>query len=436
METAEYIIYTLLVIVLLAFIGFIGYVIYDNYNYKDNLTSDLNTNFKDINRNFNSTSNVINQSYNTHTSNLNLLSDNLRNSSNVFVKDIRDLNYKYNVVASSNIDTSNISFKNIDTFNYNLNKYFTFKETDKKSYSDANNKLFEYRTDALGDGSRLELMTKTFATSGLQLNTITGKELGICNKDGANCFNVVNTADSLYIYKAGAGKKDIYIGGAEGTGATAPLKIVDGKVHITGELHINGTKYDPATFATSGHSNQQPLAPTDATATAELGTIGKVGFAEVYTKGSGYGSTKPEVVINGGGGSGATAEAVLGSGTTAGQVESITITNGGSGYTSAPTITIAAPPTATGGAAAGVRAEARAILVKPIVRLSVGNGGGSGYINPPRVTISTEVNTAVGSNAELEALVEGGKVTAVNLKAGNNGGSYTTPPTIYLTRVA
>jgi hypothetical protein len=240
----------------------------------------------------------------------------------------------------------------------------------------------------------------------------------------------------LYIYKAGAGKKDIYIGGAEGTGATAPLKIVDGKVHITGELHINGTKYDPATFATSGHTHPQPPTLTDATATAILGTTGKVGFVEVYTKGSGYGSTKPEVVIDGGGGSGATAEAVLGTGTTAGQVESITITNSGSGYTSAPTITIDAPPTATGGAAAGVRAEARAILVKPIARLSVGNGGGSGYINPPRVTISTEGNTAVGPNAELEALVEGGKVTAVNLKSGNNGGSYTTPPTIYLTRVA
>jgi hypothetical protein len=444
METSEYIVYTLLVLVLIAFVGIVGYVIYDNYNYKDNLTSDLNTNFKDINRNFNSTSNVINQSYNTHTSNLNSLSDkanlNDANSSNYVQSTSNILVSKANLndANSSNYvqSTSNISFKNIDTFNYNLNKYFTFKETDKKSYSDANNKLFEYRTDALGDASRLELMTKTFATSGLQLNTITGKELGICNKDGANCFNVVNTADSLYIYKAGAAdKRNIYIGGAEGAGATAPLKIVDGKVHITGELHINGTKYDPATFSPSGHTHQQPPTLTDATATAILGTIGKVGFVEVYTKGSGYGSTKPEVVIDGDG-SGATAEAVLGTGTTAGQVESITITNGGSGYTSAPTITIAAPPTAVGGAAAGVRAEARAILVKPIVRLSVGNGGGSGYINPPRVTISTEGNTAVGPNAELEALVEGGKVSAVNLKSGNNGGSYTTPPNISFTRVA
>jgi hypothetical protein len=415
METAEYIIYTLLVIVLLAFIGFIGYVIYDNYNYKDNLTTDLNTNFKDINRNFTSTSNVINQSYNTHTSNLNALSDNLRNSSNVFVKDISDLNYKYNVVASSNIDTSNISFKNIDTFNYNLNKYFTFKETDKKSYSDANNKLFEYRTDALGDGSRLELMTKTFATSGLQLNTITGKELGICNKDGANCFNVVNTADSLYIYKAGAGKKDIYIGGAEGTGATAPLKIVDGKVHITGELHINGTKYDPATFATSGHTHQQPLAPTDATATAILAAA-PIASARVDTGGSGY-ATAPSVVFSGGVGSGAVATATI---SATGSITGITFTNYGS-YTTAPTISF------TPVAGAGSGATATAILAAaPIASVRIDNGG-TGYTTPPSVSFSSGTATAT-------ATAVGGVVTEITL--GANKGSYTTAPTISFTRVA
>jgi hypothetical protein len=420
METSEYIVYTLLVLVLIAFVGIVGYVIYDNYNYKDNLTSDLNTNFKDINRNFNSTSNVINQSYNTHTSNLNSLSDNLRNSSNVFVKDISDLNYKYNVVASSNIDTSNISFKNIDTFNYNLNKYFTFKETDKKSYSDANNKLFEYRTDALGDGSRLELMTKTFATSGLQLNTITGKELGICNKDGANCFNVVNTADSLYIYKAGAGKKDIYIGGAEGTGATAPLKIVDGKVHITGELHINGTKYDPATFATSGHSHQQPLAPTDATATAIL-TTAAIDNVVIGSGGSGY-ITEPSVVFSGGVGSGAVATATL----TAGVVTGITFTNRGS-YTTAPNITftpIAVPP-ASAGVGSGATATAT-LAAAPIASVRIDNGG-TGYVVAPSVSFSSGTATAT-------ATAVGGVVTGVIL--GANKGSYTTAPTISFTRAS
>ena len=434
METSEYIVYTLLVLVLIAFVGIVGYVIYDNYNYKDNLTTDLNTNFKDINRNFKSTSNVINQSYYTHTSNLNTLSDDLRKSSNVFVKDIGDLNYKYNVVASSNIDTSNISFKNIDTFNYNLNKYFTFKETGLKAYSDANNKLFEYRTDTLGDASRLELMTKTFAKSGLQLDTATGKELGICDDKGEKCFNVLNTADSLYIYKP-TGTSNIYIGGNTGSGTTAPFKIVDGKVHITGELHINGTKLDPAAFSPTGHTHPLPL--SDATATAILGSTGKVGSIELTNGGgSGYSTiaaAAPSVQFSGGGGSGASATAVIGAtGSELGKVISFTNINSGSGYTSAPTITIADPPAAVGNAAAGVKAEARAILVKSIVSFSVGNGGGSGYINQPLVNITG------GNGLGIDAIanVSGGKVSEVTLKPGYNGGSYTTAPTISFTRVS
>ena len=415
METSEYIVYTLLVLVLIAFVGIVGYVIYDNYNYKDNLTSDLNTNFKDINRNFNSTSNVINQSYNTHTSNLNSLSDDLRKSSNVFVKDIGDLNYKYNVVASSNIDTSNISFKNIDTFNYNLNKYFTFKETGLKAYSDANNKLFEYRTDTLGDASRLELMTKTFAKSGLQLDTATGKELGICDNKGEKCFNVLNTADSLYIYKPGAGKKDIYIGGAEGTGATAPFKIVDGKVYIT-ELHINGTKLDPAAFAASGHTH--PLPPIDATATAILAAAA-IDSVTISSGGSGY-ITPPLVVFSSGT---ATATATL----TGSAVSSITFTNRGS-YTIAPTITftpVAVPPALTG---VGSGATATATLAAaPIASIRVDTGG-TGYTKNPLVAFSS-------GTAAATATAVGGIVTAVNLNSASSGGSYTTPPTISFTRV-
>jgi len=60
--------------------------------------------------------------------------------------------------------------------------------------------------------------------------------------------------------------------------------------------------------------------------------------------GSGYTSV-PAVSITGGGGTGATATAVLGTGATAGQVVRYIISNGGSGYTTVPTVTIA-PPTA------------------------------------------------------------------------------------------
>uniref|UniRef100_A0A6C0IAW4 Uncharacterized protein n=1 Tax=viral metagenome TaxID=1070528 RepID=A0A6C0IAW4_9ZZZZ len=423
METAEYIIYTLLVIVLLAFIGFIGYVIYDNYNYKDNLTSDLNTNFKDINRNFNSTSNVIN---NVLLAKINLNDSNSSNYVNI-TSNILVSKANLNDSNSSNYVniTSNISFKNIDTFNHNLNKYFTFKETDTKSYSDANNKLFEYRTDALGDKSRLELMTKTFATSGLQLNTDTSKELGICNKDGEKCFNVVNTADSLYIYKAGAAdKRNIYIGGTEGTGATAPLKIVDGKVHITGDLYINETKYDPATFATSGHTHTQAPTPIDATATAILAAA-PIASARVDTGGSGY-AVEPSVVINGGGGSGAIAKATI---SAAGAVTGITFTNYGS-YTTAPTISITPATGAGGTAGAGSGAAATATLAAaPIESVKIDNGG-TGYTAEPSVRFSGGVGTGAVAKATISAA---GAVTGITF---TNYGSYTTAPTITLTRAS
>jgi phage tail sheath protein FI len=63
----------------------------------------------------------------------------------------------------------------------------------------------------------------------------------------------------------------------------------------------------------------------------------------VQTQGSGY-TTAPAVTISSGGGSGATAVAVLGTGGDAGKVVSITITNPGKGYATNPTVAIAAPP--------------------------------------------------------------------------------------------
>ncbi len=74
----------------------------------------------------------------------------------------------------------------------------------------------------------------------------------------------------------------------------------------------------------------------------------------VQTQGSGY-TTAPAVTISGGGGSGATAVAVLGTGANARKVVSITITNPGKGYTTNPTVAIAAP------AAGGVQAVAGTI---------------------------------------------------------------------------
>jgi hypothetical protein len=81
----------------------------------------------------------------------------------------------------------------------------------------------------------------------------------------------------------------------------------------------------------------QPCTPYPATATATV-TNGFVVAATVTDGGCGY-TNAPEVLIQGGGGTGATATAVVSNGMVAG----LTITDAGNGYTSTPTIYIFFP---------------------------------------------------------------------------------------------
>ena len=102
------------------------------------------------------------------------------------------------------------------------------------------------------------------------------------------------------------------------------------------------TRYDLSTeFAKKGFTNGA------ATATV---VAGAVTAAAITNAGTNYG-TAPTITFVGGGGSGAAATAAIASGS----ISAINITSGGTGYTSAPTIVI------TGGAAADTRAS---LLVK------------------------------------------------------------------------
>jgi hypothetical protein len=64
---------------------------------------------------------------------------------------------------------------------------------------------------------------------------------------------------------------------------------------------------------------------------------GEVTGVTVSTQGTGY-TSAPAVSFTGGSGSGATATAVLGTGTSAGKVIRVNVTNGGVGYTAAPSV--------------------------------------------------------------------------------------------------
>jgi phage tail sheath protein FI len=78
---------------------------------------------------------------------------------------------------------------------------------------------------------------------------------------------------------------------------------------------------------------------------------GAISGVTVTAQGTGY-TSAPTVGFSGGGGSGAAATAVLGTGANAGKVVSITVTNPGTGYTSAPTVAL------TGGGGSGATATA------------------------------------------------------------------------------
>jgi len=94
---------------------------------------------------------------------------------------------------------------------------------------------------------------------------------------------------------------------------------------------------------------------------------------------------------------------------------------GGSGYASAPTVTIAAP----GGG--GTQATATATISSGVVNSLTITNGGSGYSSAPSVTISAPGGT--GRLATAIATVSGGIVTGLTISCGSG---YTSPPTVIM----
>ena len=130
---------------------------------------------------------------------------------------------------------------------------------------------------------------------------------------------------------------------------------------------------------------------------------------ELTNGGSGY-TTAPTVAFTGGG-SGAIALALIGG------VTSITVTSGGAGYTSVPQVFI------SGGEGSGATAEAS--LTGIVSNLTIANPG-IGYLSPPTIAI-----TGSGNGAAATAFVSGGHIVSITVTNGGSG--YTAPPTVTFT---
>ncbi|MBV8901663.1 MAG: hypothetical protein JOY92_16305, partial [Verrucomicrobia bacterium] len=149
------------------------------------------------------------------------------------------------------------------------------------------------------------------------------------------------------------------------------------------------------------------------------GGNGIVGSVTITNGGSGY-TSAPTVTFGAAptGGTTATGTAVLGSGS----VGSVTVTANGSNYTSAPTVTFGAPPSG------GTTATGTAVISGKVSGVTVTKGG-SGYCLTALVTFSAP-QLSGGTPAIGAAVLTGfcGSVKSVTIV--DPGSGYTAPPTV------
>ena len=152
---------------------------------------------------------------------------------------------------------------------------------------------------------------------------------------------------------------------------------------------------------------------------ANLVAIGSVGIIAVVNPGSGY-TSAPNVTIsppNQTGGKQATAVAGT---TTSNTVSYIVLTNAGSGYTSQPTVTI------SGGGGNNATAIAQLVtFATGTVSVQVNNGG-TGYGGNGSIYVT--FSGGGGSGANASAVISGNVITQVIMN--NEGSGYTSTPTV------
>lgn len=151
-----------------------------------------------------------------------------------------------------------------------------------------------------------------------------------------------------------------------------------------------------------------------ALASASVSGSGQLDRVNITNGGTGY-TSAPRVLISGGGGSGATATATV----TNGVVTAVTITNPGTGYTSDPSVSFVSGSGASVNAVLGGGGRVQTIQVV---------NGGSGYASAPSVTVSAPSlpsGTQAAATANINAA---GVVTSVTIT--DPGSGYTSNPSV------
>jgi len=184
-------------------------------------------------------------------------------------------------------------------------------------------------------------------------------------------------------------------------------EVIDTNVNIIDEV-----------VQTDGYSARLILSGVGSTATANT-TLNFGAVQQIFLQNDGQGYlTAPTVSISTSPGVDATAVAIMTSRSglaTAKSIDKILLINPGGGYIGIPTVTVPGTGIATAG-----------ITTLGSVGIVTITSGGSGYTTTPNVSISTAPSG--GTDATAEVVMVGGTISAIRIS--NAGSGYTTAPTI------
>jgi len=233
-------------------------------------------------------------------------------------------------------------------------------------------------------------------------------------KDSGNvAVTFANTVS--YLSSINIGVKD-YVVAFEENGAAQYFDITS---DVTGNIASAGTFSSSGINVTQWNNERMLILDPDKGYSTWDGnnvvTIGSVGLIGITNGGSGY-TSAPSVVISGPdqtGGVQANATATI----SAGAVTAVNLSNAGTGYTNAANLTV----TFSGGGGANATAVAELLSFKTGTLNLVVVNGGSGYTNAANVTVS--ISGGGGTGATATPIVSGNVVTQVIMT--NAGSNYT-----------
>ena len=219
---------------------------------------------------------------------------------------------------------------------------------------------------------------------------VTFSVASLATSGGAGAYSSGQTSGNL-TFSGGGGS------GAAGTWSTsndgAPLSSVT--ISNAGDGYTDG-----ASLSISGGGGSS-AAGTIQVAAKAIASLSSSGGSEAYTGNQSTGSLS----FSGGGGSGA-----AGTYTTASNgrpVTSISVDSAGSGYTSAPTITIAAPQIS------GTTAQASAVLAKTVAGVTVSGNGGAGDLTAASGSLTFSGGSGSGAAGTWTANGSGAPIASV-----------------------